>query len=356
VAIVAVGWPRIVWQGDVFALSTAADAEWLAEEERVRARVSRMETGRFLVAVGPDAETALRHTDRLFLRLVELRERGVIEEFQSLHPLVPSAELQRRNLAMVAAAPALGQRMLAALRDAGFRPAAFAPFATALDAPPEAPLTLEDLAGTPLADWIAPFRVDLPEQVAMLTLLRGAGDPSVLSHEVADLPGVLVFDQRSFLRDVYERYRARTMELLALGLAAVALLLLARYRQPTAAASVLAPAVLAAGATLGLLALCGVEINLLHLLGLLLVLSIGVDYCIFLLHAQHDPTEEAATSLCLVLACVSTLLAFGLLAFSTFPALRALGAATGIGVLGCLLLAPSVLLVRQPGDAASEKR
>jgi hypothetical protein len=36
-----VGWPRIVWQNDVFALSTPADAEWLAEEERVCAWIER---------------------------------------------------------------------------------------------------------------------------------------------------------------------------------------------------------------------------------------------------------------------------------------------------------------------------
>jgi predicted exporter len=348
-AIAALGAPRVVWLDDVFALSTPADAAWLAEEERVRARVSRMESGRFIVAIGDDTESALARNDALFLRLEALRERGAIEAFQSLHTVMPSAALQARNLAVIRDTPELGDRALAALREAGFRPAAFAPFAASLAALPDAPLRLEDLAGTPLHDWVAPFRVDLPEQVAILTLLRGAAEPAALAREVSDLDGVLVFDQRSFLQDVYGRYRTRTIELLGVGLAAVALLLFARYRRPLAAAAVLAPPVLACVATLGLLAQAGVPINLMHLLGLLLVLSIGVDYCIFLVEVEDDPDEEAATSLCLVIACLSTLLAFGLLALSSFPALRALGAATGIGVLACLLLAPTALAVRRPG-------
>ena len=47
----------------------------------------------------------------------------------------------------------------------------------------------------------------------------------------------------------------------------------------------------------------------------------------------------------LVIGCATTLLAFGLLALSSFPALRALGAATAIGVLASLVLAPTLLIL-----------
>lgn len=47
----------------------------------------------------------------------------------------------------------------------------------------------------------------------------------------------------------------------------------------------------------------------------------------------------------LVLACLSTVLGFGLLALSSNPALRSLGLTAGVGVLLSLLLAPTVLVL-----------
>jgi predicted exporter len=55
--------------------------------------------------------------------------------------------------------------------------------------------------------------------------------------------------------------------------------------------------------------------------------------------------------LSLVVACLSTCLAFGLLAASSFPALRALGTTTGLGVLLSLALAPAALVLFAPKES-----
>jgi predicted exporter len=105
-----------------------------------------------------------------------------------------------------------------------------------------------------------------------------------------------------------------------------------------------APAILAAGMTLGLLALLG-PITLMHVVGLLLVLSMGVDYGVFLTETCGDPREVAATIASLVACCISTVLSIGLLALSSNPGLQALGLTTGIGVLLSLILAPTALVL-----------
>jgi predicted exporter len=83
------------------------------------------------------------------------------------------------------------------------------------------------------------------------------------------------------------------------------------------------------------------------------VLSIGVDYAIFLVASGPEADTRAATLLGLCLACASTCLAFGLLAFSSFPALRALGASTAIGAVLSLVMAPTVLLLLGPHEDAA---
>jgi len=95
------------------------------------------------------------------------------------------------------------------------------------------------------------------------------------------------------------------------GLAVVAALLWARDRSLRVTLVTLAPCLVAAALTLALLSLMGIPLNLLHLLGVLLVLSIGVDYAIFLVASGPEAGTRAATLLGLCLACASTCLAFG---------------------------------------------
>ncbi|MGH0035899.1 MAG: MMPL family transporter [Myxococcota bacterium] len=354
--LVAAGGPTLELQDDVFALSFPPDPEWMQEDERVRGRVARSETGRFVVVLGDDEEQALQRNDEVYLQLEDAVEAGELGGFRSLHTFLPSAALQRRNRAVLREQPRLAERTLAALERGGFRPEAFAGFTASLDdAPP--PLRHADLAASPLADWVAGFRVDLDDQVAILTFVRDLVDEDALATRVESVEGARYFDQQQFLGDLYGRYRGRTVRLIALGLVAVVGLLWVRYRSPRRALATALPALLAAASTLALLALSGVAINLLHLLGTLLVLSIGVDYAIFLVAPGASSRERAATLLTLCVACASTCLAFGLLAFSAFPALRALGAATGLGVVLSLLFAPTVfvLLEDDRGDGEAPR-
>jgi predicted exporter len=344
-ALGAAGLPRLAWDDDLYLLNAPLEPEWVAEDERVRARVSRMDAGRFVVALGSNDEQALRRNDAVYARLAAAREAGLVEDFHSLHAFLWSEDLQARNVAAVRAFPGLFARTAAALEAEGFRPEAFAPFAVALREETPEPLRLRDLLDSPLAPLVDSFRIELDGGVALITMLRGVKDPAGLEGVFAGLEDVHYFDQQRFLAELYGRYRERTSTLIVLGLFAVLGLLYLRYRRVSLSLAAAAPALLGAAATLALVSLSGTPINLLHLLGLLLVLSFGVDYGIFLLETGTHSESMAAALLSIATACASTCLAFGLLATASFPALRALGTTTGLGVLWSLILAPTALLL-----------
>jgi predicted exporter len=121
----------------------------------------------------------------------------------------------------------------------------------------------------------------------------------------------------------------------------------------------LVPAVLAGAATLGLLGALGVEANLLHVLSLLMVLSMGVDYTVFLVECGRE-RNLGPTTMSLWGAAVTTMLSFGLLALSRTQALRAIGLTVGIGTALSFLLAPLTLTImrgewqRQDGHDAKD--
>jgi predicted exporter len=141
-----------------------------------------------------------------------------------------------------------------------------------------------------------------------------------------------------------ESYRKRTVQLLGLGLLAVMLILGWRYRSPRLVLAVMAPAVLAAGVTIAALAVTDRSLNLVGLTAILMILSIGVDYGVFLAETRKEGAQGlSATLLGLVVCWASTVLGFGVLALSEHPTMNMIGVVAAVGVTASLLLAPTTL-------------
>ena len=342
-----VGLPMLRWR-DSLADINAADPALKAETERVRALVSRVDEGRLVIVSARDEQEALRVNDQVAARLEKARQDGLVSAVVSLHAFLWSADLQTRSRAAVAAVPDLAGRTLSALQREGFKPEAFEPFrqtASALHAPPAVPpLRLADLRASPLDTVVRPFIVQLGDEVGVLTFVKDLKDPAALGATLADLPGVRIFDQVRFLNETYARFRIQALQAIGIGHVLIFVILFFRYRRIRPVLAALGPAVLAGAATLGVLGLLGVDANLLHVLSLLMVLSMGVDYTVFLVECGRE-RNLGPTTMSLWGAAITTMLSFGLLALSRTQALRAIGLTVGIGTALSFLLAPLTLAI-----------
>ncbi|WP_053238203.1 MMPL family transporter [Sandaracinus amylolyticus] len=343
--IAAIGIPQLAWVDDIRALNQA-DPEWLAEDAAVRSRVAQGEAGRLVIATGRDDEEALARAERAFEALTRARDAGELRAFRSAHHLVRSIATQRGVDDAVRNAPALADRTITALEREGFVPSMFEPFRASLAAPAPEPLTYEALMASPIADLVRPFRVHLSsDRVAYLAFVEGVSDSAALRARLASLEGVAYFDQGEFLASAYREFRARTLELLAVGMLVVLGLCVARYRSVRLGLASVAPALLAAATALGVLGLLGEPANLMHLVGALLVLSMAEDFAVFLIESRDDPRGVATTMVGITVACITTVISFGLLAASTHPAMRALGLMASVGVGLALVFSPMALLL-----------
>jgi predicted exporter len=348
--ICAVGLPRVRWQDDVSALNTVSPS-MLAEDERVRERVGGSDPGHFVITLGDSDEEALETNDEVARRLEGLEKEGTLDGFQSLHTVLWSARAQEASHQALVADATLPDRLARAFQAEGFVPDAFRAFASDLAAPRPPPLTLDLLAGSPLVDLVRPFRLAVGGRVAAVTVLRGVHDDAKLVSRLADLRGAHYLDQRAFFGDAYRSFRAATLKMIGAGLVVVLLIVHARYRRVTLTLAAFLPCVIAAATTVSLLALRGSPLNLLHLVGLLLVFSMGADYGIFVVESRDRPWELGATLVSLVVAMLSTVLSFGLLGMSENPALRALGVTAALGTFLSVVFAPAALVLLRPtGD------
>lgn len=215
------------------------------------------------------------------------------------------------------------------------------------------PILVEDFLRTPAAEpwrhlWLG--RIDDRGRTvhASIVALRGLQYASLplLATAADGIDGVQWVDKVGGISAVLGSYRA-TMAWVLLGAYAVVFaVLFPRYRgrtwrvlAPTAAASVLAVA---------LLGFLGQQLQLFHVLALMLLLGVGVDYGIFM---QEESEGDDAPWLAVGLSAASTILSFGLLALSGTPALRAFGLTMLAGAALVWLLAPCFAIAKEANHA-----
>lgn len=307
-------------------LSSSPDA--LLEQERVVQRHFGNDTGtHYLLVRGDDEAALLARLDALHTPLDALQHQGVISGHVDLADSVPPPAQQEADLERV---ERLYREPLDTLFDRAGLPETLAERARArLDESPL--LDLETWLDTPLGEsqrrlWLGKTDDgDVAASVALQGVADGDGE-APLRQLAADTPGVTYVDRIERLSGLLGELRTHIAEWLALGLALLGVGLALRYRRRTW--RVLLPPL---GATLIVLtsfAVAGIPLNVFSQLGLLLVLGIGLDAGIF--NAEHP--RQAAAWLAISLSTLTSLLAFGLLAFSATPALHYLGLTCLIGL------------------------
>lgn len=337
----AVGLPKLHFQDGMSALRTKAPA-LDAENQRVQARLGRGAAGRLVVSVGANDEEALMRAEQVRTVLANAERQGLVREVRSLTQLLPSMASQRATLQRLRGDPTFIPRFRAAAERQGFAADAFAPFEADLVKPEPPLLSLTQLGQSPLADLVTPFHVVLPGKVVILTPVD-TEDGKAVDALLRGLKGSFYLDQQALFDDAYARFRSRALMLVLVGVLFVLATLWLRYRNLTVALLGLLPAVLGAGAALGVGALCGAPATLLHVIAVILILSMGVDYGIYVLESRHDVAEGVVTLGSVLLAALTTVLSFGALGLSDNPGLSGIGITVSLGMLFTVLASPVVL-------------
>jgi predicted exporter len=338
VTFAALGLSRLTVRDDIRLLQNPAKN--LIDDQVKASRLLDAPTpAQFYLVRGATPETVLQREETLKQRIEPLIEKRVVGGYQAISNWAPSLREQAADrqlieekllnqggaLAMLAARVGENAQWTAAMRDRLLASAS--------------PLAPDDFLKTPAGEpWRHLWLGQVDGGYGSIVALRGLGYAGlpVLQQLAAGLDGVQWVDQVGEISSVLGRYRQYMGWVVLLSYLAVYGLLYPRYRG--ASWRVLAPTALASVAALALLGIAGEHLQLFHILALMLLLGIGVDYGIFL---QEDPgRRDHAAWLAVGLSAVSTLLSFGLLGLSRTPALQAFGLTMSIGIAAVWLVVP----------------
>jgi uncharacterized protein len=299
-----------------------------------------------------------------------LVERGELQGVSAPSSLIPPRERQQQVLAWLASRRAstldmgrIRARFAAALRDEQMRPE---PFAAGLDLLARAlalerPLGIGDFARAPETEllldrylrkqpwgWRAAVYLYAPpegrwrrEVPPSVTRLAAALGPR------ARLAGINVINQRVKQLVVRDAWIAGV-----LGLALVAAILWIDFRSLRSVALALTPLAVGIVLMVGSMAALGIQMNFVNIFVTTMIIGIGTDYGIYILHRYDEVRGAGAaafeaglrqTGKAVAAAAISTIVGFGSIVFSHYPGLRSTGEVAVLGAFFTSLVAITLL-------------
>ena len=249
----------------------------------------------------------------------------------------PPRQLENRTLLGQTLHADGGKALMSAYQQAGLKSGAALDLARAYRESEGRVLEPQAWLAAPLS---APFRhLWLGESAkghASVVLPLGVAPGLDLARVAAALPNVTLVDKASSVSRAFSEYRRG----LGYGLAAAVLVVLAilvwRYGWRGGPAVLLAP-LLGIGAALASAGYRDAPVTVFTAMALMLVLGVGVNYAIFLVEGRERP---GTTGVAVLLSAATTVLSFGLLAFSGTPALAGFGATLLCGIAVAVLATP----------------
>jgi predicted exporter len=337
-----------LWNRELSALSPISTDEQ-NYDAKLRADLGAADVRDLVIVSGADVESILRGAEHAAHALQSLVDEKVIGGFESPAAYLPSMATQESRRSSLPSAADLRANLNQAVEGLPLRADRLQPFLEDVEATRHAALvTPRDLAGTSLSAGFDALVLHQRDQWNALLPLRSAaaGGEIDLNRVAAALKDnqvdeARVLDLKQESDALYDNYLAEAIHFSLAGFLALTVLLLIALRSPLRVARVLAPLALAVLTVAAGLALAGVHLSILHLVGMLLIVAVGSNYALFFDRQANseEAGDEALTLAALVIANASTVIGFGLLSFSQVPVLVALGTTVAPGTFLALLFA-----------------
>ena len=326
----------IQWQDDIASLSPVSD-KLIQTDRQLRTLFEYQEMGKQLLLPANDIESLLQQQEALISRLDILKTSGAIQQYQLLAHALPSQKLQaQRQQALLPYAEVTNVIKLA-VKDTRFKASHFTPFQDSLEQSRHLPLmTFEHFinAESTAAQFAKQHVLVLPNQVIGVITLSGVKSDKLIQNFVQEHPqqGLIYFNQRAFIAEQIREIRIGLFQILGVIFVVLSLIIWIRFRAIQAVLTILSPIALALGLTLALFSLLGVSLSIFHLMSLMLVAAIGIDYSLLFAQGAADKENPQVWTHSIHVAFLTTLGSFGILSLSNLALLNAIGLTVLIGV------------------------
>ena len=286
-----------------------------------------------------------------------LKAKGIVARHVGLASFIPPPRVQEQALRRAGGVDAKRWKsdFDAVCRGLGLESSAFSPFWEALDRGIRSPRILdwEAVSGEELQTFLSAMTARSGRNYLALHSVFYLGDayrreaPAELEQWVAQRPGFVLTGVNVMAKHLRQTVKSDAVKANILGLLLVCIFLYIDFRSFKLVVWSLLPLGLGLAFMMGSMRLLGMALNSLNIYVSAMVIGIGVDYGIHILHRHRlcggDAHQVAQTGKAVLFAALTTIAGFGSLIFSHFPGLRSMGFVAVFGTAFCAVFALTFL-------------
>jgi len=332
------------------------------------------------ISRGATLDEAVARAEQVEQRLQPFVESGIVGSYDSILTYLPGADEQARIIEAVRAdreasfdPGRIRTAFLEALDENGFRTEPFARHLEQMEAflTPERPITLADLEQQGLGRLVDRYVHRDGGEVRIVTYLyptapewKKVPPPGLEDRLSAGDDNIVVTGTNVVGVELKNIFYVDIFRSIAAGMVLVFLLLLADFRSVKLSMIAMAQLVTGVIMMLGAMKLADVHLNYVNAFVATMILGVGIDYSIHLIHRMHLTRGAIEPGLletgkAVAIAALTNMAGFGTLTLGNYPALKSFGFVALLGSITCLFtsltLVPA-LMGRPAKPGATDER
>ncbi len=286
---------------------------------------------------GQSVEEVLHNSELLKTTLDSLIKRDILQSYEMAAQYLPSQSLQKERALLLPNRVELEDDLKQALKDMPFKQGLFKPFLNEVAGSKNLDeLSLQDLSGFVFAPMIESLLIKIDETHFGLVHLNGVSNIAKVKQEIemyADSHriDVEVYDLKAVSAGLLNQFYSEFLFYVAIAIMLIIMVLVMTLKNLRRALLVTLILTLALSVELAYFVLIGHQLTLFHLVSLILVFGLGLDYALFFTRDENKQDRQS-TLYGLFICLLSSVLVFGILALSSIPVLHIIGLTTSVGV------------------------
>jgi len=318
-------------------------------EQKVQDIAGNASKSIYLVSYGNSIDEALEHNNDLYSQLTRLKKNKEVINYSSIGGVVLSTSTQLEKIDRwkefwtVEKRQNIQNDLISISDNYGFKPESFNRFYTLLSSEFN-PIYLKDYSETTnlyLNDFISSKK-----NFATVTTSVSVNEKDIprLIEDFKTTKNVVVIDRKQINQNFLGHLKSDFNILIGYSIIAVFLILLFSYRSLEISVLTLIPIGITWVIALGIMAILGIEFNILNIIISTFIFGLGLDYSIFITNAflkEYETGTKVLTTYrtSIILSVFTTLLGIGALFFAKHPALESISLVSIIGVLSAVMVA-----------------
>lgn len=324
----------VQWESNLAKLSPIS-AEQSKIDKQLRQQLKADDLVNIAVVKASNSNDVIRKTEKLKNLLNTLVDNNIISGYRAPYQLLPSIETQLLRQKNLPEKDKLQQLVSTATRNSHFRENSFTNFVNDVDASRKLlPLDKEQLKGSLLDKQLSSLLLKSNNEWLGIIRFVGVQDSVALKKAIVSLntPDVSFLNIKNASQSIIDEFRDEAINLISIGLLVIFITLLIGLKDNLRLMRVCFIVAMAVAFDILLLNILGQALSLFHLVSLLLVLGLGLDYSLFFTRKSEAQAGRERTVYGILVCFGSTALVFGMLASSSIPVLSAIGLTVFLGV------------------------